>query len=331
MAAESPASLAVWAVSGLLLAAGTGLSGQAHATSLAFFDWTASGAYGPFQLGLAVTFAAGLAVSAAYYQLARPARPVLAPRFDLPTATAIDAKLVGGSALFGVGWAMGGYCPTPPMSAMVTGDPHYVVFAVGLLAGLALHNLVARAPPAAGGGAWTDYALSGAVAALPLVASYLGPTYFPVRTLRAAEALQVWPLPWSAAGGALIGLGAATLLHFNGRILGACGIFARLLRPTPVRARAGELAFTVGILLGGVLLARYFSVALSYPPYPDRSLGWIALGGFLEGVGTASANGCTSGHGICGLARFSKRSAVAVGAFMAAAFVCVPIFQRLLG
>lgn len=120
--------------------------------------------------------------------------------------------------------------------------------------------------------------------------------------------------PWTAlAGGALIGTAASVLLVLNGRVAGISGVLGGLLHP-----KAGEvtwrIAFVVGLALGGLvmLLASYDGFAAS-----PRALPIVALAGALVGVGTRIGNGCTSGHGVCGLSRLSVRSLAATLTFMA--------------
>ncbi|RAI16952.1 YeeE/YedE family protein, partial [Rhodoblastus acidophilus] len=103
------------------------------------------------------------------------------------------------------------------------------------------------------------------------------------------------------AGGALIGLAAALLLLREGRILGASGIFAGLARP-----KAGDLdwrlAFVAGLVAAPALAALLFGVAA---PAIAAAPNTLIVGGLLVGFGARLANGCTSGHGVCGLARLS--------------------------
>jgi len=127
-------------------------------------------------------------------------------------------------------------------------------------------------------------------------------------------------------GGSLIGLSAAVLLLFNGDILGASGITSTtLLEPRKALtdpAMLWKLAFISSFLLTTVLFLADPAIAdpaMQRPPLVSR-LGY-GIGGILVGFGTKLGNGCTSGHGICGLARLSKRSFVAVGSFMATAFI----------
>jgi uncharacterized membrane protein YedE/YeeE len=145
-----------------------------------------------------------------------------------------------------------------------------------------------------------------------------------------------WTLftPWqSLAGGALIGLAASLLLLGNGQIAGISGILGNLLKP---EGRAPwRLAFLAGLVLAPLLL---WPVMLQITPSPvetpefdGSTLIRLLAGGFLVGLGTRFANGCTSGHGVCGLARLSPRSLVAVLSFMGAGFVTVALWRLVNG
>lgn len=131
--------------------------------------------------------------------------------------------------------------------------------------------------------------------------------------------------PWSAlAGGAIIGLAAAMFALLNGRIAGISGILGGLLRP-----RRGDISWRVAFvagLVGAPLL--YAAVAELPKPQIDASAAMVIIAGLLVGVGTRYGAGCTSGHGVCGLSRFSPRSLVATGAFMAAGFVTVFLLRH---
>jgi uncharacterized membrane protein YedE/YeeE len=131
--------------------------------------------------------------------------------------------------------------------------------------------------------------------------------------------------PISASiGGALIGLSAALLWLGNGRIAGISGIFGQLL--PPARTVVWRLVFLVALVAGTALAALLFPALgnapqLAAPPswFTGGAPLWIAASGLLTGFGTKIGNGCTSGHGVCGLARLSRRSLVAVAIFFAVA------------
>lgn len=131
--------------------------------------------------------------------------------------------------------------------------------------------------------------------------------------------------PWSAlAGGLLIGLASAFFLIFNGRIAGISGILGGLLHPVKSNV-AWRVAFLLGLILAPVL---YASVARVPVVEIDAGTAALLVAGLLVGIGTRYGSGCTSGHGVCGLARGSPRSMVATAAFMLAGFLTVYIVRH---
>ena len=129
-------------------------------------------------------------------------------------------------------------------------------------------------------------------------------------------------------GGALIGLAVAFLLLTNGRLLGVSGIIFGLLRPQRGQVE-WRLAFVTGLLVGGCLLVLVYPEAFSLAA--DRSLGAVACAGLLVGFGTRLGNGCTSGHGVCGVSRFSGRSICATVTFIATGVATVFVIKTWLG
>ena len=131
----------------------------------------------------------------------------------------------------------------------------------------------------------------------------------------------------SLAGGVLIGLSAALLWATHGRIAGITGIVAGVFR-----ARGADLEwrllFIAGLLGGGRLIAWAWPAA--FGARAPRSAVALVAGGLLVGFGTRLGNGCTSGHGVCGVARLSLRSLVATIVFMAAGVATVAVMRRLL-
>ena len=134
--------------------------------------------------------------------------------------------------------------------------------------------------------------------------------------------------PWaSLAGGVVIGIAAAMFVLLNGRIAGISGVLGGLLKP--VRGDISwRVAFVAG-LLGAPLL--YALVADLPRPQIDAGYAGLVVAGLLVGVGTRYGSGCTSGHGVCGLSRFSPRSLVATAAFMLAGFATVFVARHLIG
>jgi uncharacterized membrane protein YedE/YeeE len=134
--------------------------------------------------------------------------------------------------------------------------------------------------------------------------------------------------PWSAlAGGALIGLAAVAMMLLQGRIAGISGIVGGLLTP-----RTGEVAWRAAFVIGMLGGAAVAGAVVGIPVLRDRpGLAVIAAAGLLVGFGTRLGSGCTSGHGICGLARLSPRSLVATCIFMASAATVVFVARHALG
>ncbi|KOE98432.1 YeeE/YedE family protein [Stenotrophomonas geniculata] len=131
-------------------------------------------------------------------------------------------------------------------------------------------------------------------------------------------------LPWAAvAGGALIGAAAVVLLATTGRVAGISGIAAGSVRASPGE-RGWRWAFLLGLLAAAGLVL-WWQAAPGQAPRAllrDALPAWQLVGaGLLVGFGTRLGNGCTSGHGVCGLARGSKRSLLAVLVFMACAML----------
>jgi uncharacterized protein len=132
----------------------------------------------------------------------------------------------------------------------------------------------------------------------------------------------------SALGGALIGFSALILFLLNGRIAGISGILGTLLAFRP-----GEIAWRLAFLAGLVAAPALYAAAGGHlPPLTvTSSIPLLVIGGFLVGFGTRLGSGCTSGHGVCGIARLSPRSIAATLIFMAAAAVTVFIMRHLVG
>ena len=134
--------------------------------------------------------------------------------------------------------------------------------------------------------------------------------------------------PVSAAiGGALIGLAAALLMLLTGRIAGISGIFGACLNIT-TPDKGWRIAFVVGLILAP-LTGSFVGYALE-PQMPASSVTTVG-GGLLVGFGTRQGGGCTSGHGVCGVARLSIRSIAATAIFMATAVVVVFLARHVFG
>ena len=130
-------------------------------------------------------------------------------------------------------------------------------------------------------------------------------------------------------GGVMIGASAAAMMLLNGRIAGISGIIGGLMQRQPMSEIGERLAFLGGLLLAGVLLVA-FAPQLVVMDLP-RSGGALVAAGLLVGVGTRMGNGCTSGHGVCGISRRSPRSLTATVTFIATGMVMAFVVTQLFG
>ena len=133
----------------------------------------------------------------------------------------------------------------------------------------------------------------------------------------------------SFAGGVLIGLSAVLLMFFQGRIMGATGILSGLITGGAPGDKIWRAAMVVGMIAGPLLVLGLTGQmpAVEVP----ISLPMILIGGFIVGIGVTFGSGCTSGHGVCGLARLSPRSFVATLTFMVVAFATVYVLRHVIG
>jgi uncharacterized membrane protein YedE/YeeE len=128
------------------------------------------------------------------------------------------------------------------------------------------------------------------------------------------------------AGGVLIGLSATLLLWLNGRVAGVSGILGGVLFP-----KTGDVSWRAAFLVGLVVAAGLYMALVPGAPLPrtDFSRTGLIIAGLLVGFGTRMGNGCTSGHGVCGLGRLSMRSLAAVMTFMATAIATTFVVRHL--
>lgn len=135
--------------------------------------------------------------------------------------------------------------------------------------------------------------------------------------------------PWtSLSGGVLLGLASAMFILLNGRILGISGILGGLIPPKRTDTR-WRLAFLAGLFSSPWIYKALAPASLLTAPRIDAGVVLLVIAGLLVGVGTRYGSGCTSGHGVCGLARLSPRSLIATLTFMAAGFAVVFIARHL--
>ncbi|MCL7408197.1 YeeE/YedE family protein [Marivivens donghaensis] len=136
------------------------------------------------------------------------------------------------------------------------------------------------------------------------------------------------------AGGVLIGLGGAVYLLVNGRIMGASGIIGGIVDGSAGSQKAERAWFLAGLFGVPTVLALLFGNLQGDGPaqtYATENLWAVVVAGLLVGVGTRIANGCTSGHGVCGISRLSLRGIVATVFYIVAGGFGVILFKHLLG
>ena len=129
-------------------------------------------------------------------------------------------------------------------------------------------------------------------------------------------------------GGILIGLSASAMLLLEGKIAGVSGIFAGVLSPVTGET-AWKASFVAGLIAGGLLLRMLLPSAFDFGII--RPYGTLAIAGLLVGFGTRLGNGCTSGHGVCGISRLSPRSMVATMTFIASGVLTVFLVNHVMG
>lgn len=139
--------------------------------------------------------------------------------------------------------------------------------------------------------------------------------------------------PWASLfGGMLIGLSAVLVMLMFGRIAGISGLAVQVLRPSAARSAddwVWRAAFILGLMVAPLVVAMF--APSPFQQTVSSNLLVMGSAGLLVGVGDTLGSGCTSGHGVCGLARLAPRSLAAVAIFMSAAFVTVFVLRHLFG
>lgn len=134
---------------------------------------------------------------------------------------------------------------------------------------------------------------------------------------------------WGLVGGLMIGSAAAMFLLINGRVMGASGIIGGLIDRSGWSTWAERLAFVAGLALIPVLGLQFYTVEVT--TNLTTNLGLVVAAGLMVGIGTRLANGCTSGHGVCGISRFSLRGMGATVFYLLAGGLSVVLFKHVLG
>ena len=133
---------------------------------------------------------------------------------------------------------------------------------------------------------------------------------------------------WGLVGGLMIGGAGAFYLLVNGRVMGASGIIGGLVDRTGWSTWAERAAFIAGLALIPALIRPFYAVPVQ--TYVTNNIPLIIVAGLLVGIGTRVANGCTSGHGVCGISRFSLRGMSATIFYLLSGGIAVVIFRHFL-
>jgi uncharacterized membrane protein YedE/YeeE len=133
---------------------------------------------------------------------------------------------------------------------------------------------------------------------------------------------------WGLAGGLIIGIAAVMFLLINGRIMGASGIVGEVVDGSNRPRRAENMAFIAGLIGVPALASLMFAKG---DTHLGAALPFVILAGLLVGAGTRLANGCTSGHGVCGMSRLSLRGIVATVFYLLGGGLAVLVFRHILG
>jgi len=131
----------------------------------------------------------------------------------------------------------------------------------------------------------------------------------------------------SLAGGIMIGIAALMLMALHGRVMGISGILGGIVKPANAGDVSWRVLFLAGTLLGPLVVMLVMGDGIEMVPVASGLM--LPVAGFVVGLGTAIGSGCTSGHGICGLARLSVRSMTAVGTFMVTAIITVYVIRHM--
>lgn len=142
--------------------------------------------------------------------------------------------------------------------------------------------------------------------------------------------LQSIPIDWiwGLVGGLIIGTGGAVYLLANGRVMGASGILGGLVDGSGRNSAAERIVFLVGVFLTPILLKPLYR---PFETHASTNIAVLVIAGLLVGIGTRMANGCTSGHGVCGISRLSLRGMVATVFYILAGGLAVVLFRHILG
>jgi len=275
---------------------------------------------------LGIIFPIALASHYIIYRISqRREKPVFEESFQTPTAGNIDNNLILGSTVFGLGWAISGYCPTGAVTAAFSGQTEPIVTILSMFAGWCAAHVIKQKQ---------NEPKRSIIDIISNSISFksLGAVFgtFALIQMLTGNILDTNTKPWSFSytpiiGGILIGTSIGSALCFTGQILGTSGTLSgTVIRDKGIKEQ--NIAFLCGIGLCTALF-RYLDPTMNLSYLNQIPIWRFCLGGFLTGIGSGLANGCTSGHGICGVSRMSTRSLAATGMFMASSAILSTILN----
>jgi len=287
-----------------------------------FFDLSgfSTGTWDP---SLLLTFIGALGTNLVFYhgtrQIIAPTKPLLGESYAIPSTTLLDMNLIGGSALFGIGWGLSGCCPGPAIANIALGNPLPVaMIMLGTMSALFVKGQLSAKDlsPKQSNFRWLLV-----VMLIMLGCSVLITPPSP----NSVHKYDCDTVEGGLFGGALIGSAVGFYLLLEGSILGFSNAIGTLVGGNSSPNKLPAFGVFSGVILSSLLLRSHIPV----PAPIFKSTALTALGSFLTGFGTTIGRGCTSGHGIAGMARLSVRSIVATMTFMAGAAVSASVLSKL--
>ncbi|KAA8498819.1 UPF0394 membrane protein [Porphyridium purpureum] len=311
----------------LLLGAGLGISGMVDPRHANGFFNLFNMIEGHWDPSLALVFMSGLIANSVVYYVLKPIfkKPVFADEFNIPCRTDIDHALVVGSVLFGAGWAFTGFCPGPGLVAVASLNFKTILFVGTMLVGMILCKTIQSSLRSSMERPGATSAIGASAVALAVITVAMDAARF-----KTSPPMREFTISYTEpiVGGLMIGSAVGAMMILAGQVLGISGLVSALFDATVrFESKIYRGFFLVGLIAAGVLLSMFRPGSLDN--HMVRSDAFYLVGGLLVGFGTCLGSGCTSGHGIAGLARLSPRSIVAVGSFFATNIFISTLLYRL--
>lgn len=276
---------------------------------------------------LIIMFPAALATHYVLYKTShKRGRPILEKSFQEPTYKNIDKNLILGAATFGAGWAISGYCPLGAVTAAFSGQPEPIITALSMFLGWCSAHIIKQKQKEPNESVISTISKSISIKKLGAIVG----TFALILMLSGKKIIENQKSPYTFCytpiiGGMLLGCSMGAAFCLTGQILGTSGMLSGIVvRDNGTKSRNIAVLFGIGL---GTVLFRLINPTMNLSFFNDTPIWRFCLGGFLTGIGTGLSNGCTSGHGVCGVSRMAPRSLVATGIFMATSLIISTIFN----